>query len=149
IAAREQRLEQQRAELAKIDRGKLGPDEALDHAILVQQADLLIFQIKELDLYGRSPMTYGELFVVNNYLDRDYAPIAERAERLLAHEEAALVQVPNIQKNLKSPLPKPIIETTIKVYKGYAEYLNNDVPKQLAGVGSPAFQEKLGKTNAA
>jgi uncharacterized protein (DUF885 family) len=149
LAARLARIEAQRAELAAVDKSKLGADEALDLALLAQRADLAIFQMKEMELYRRSPMAYEELFVVNSYLDRDYAPITERAERLLAHEEAALAQVPHIQKNLKSPLAKPVVQTAIKVYKGFAEYLRNDVPKQLKGVGSPEFQERLAKTNEA
>ena len=149
IAARLARVEKERAELLAVDRRALGPDEALDLALLLQRADMTLFSGRDLDVYRRSPQAYEELFSVNLYLDRDFAPLAERAERLLAHEEAALAQVPNIAKNLASPLSKPIAETAVKVFKGYAEYLRKDVPRQLAGVGTAAFQEKLSRTNEA
>ncbi len=149
IAARLARVEKERAELAAVDARKLSADEALDLALLLQRADMTLFLGRDLDVFRRSPQSYEDLFSVNVYLDRDYAPVGERAERLLAHEEAALAQVPNIDRNLASPLSRPVAETAVKIFKGYAEYLRNDVPKQLQGVGSPAFREKLAKTNEA
>ena len=149
ISTRLARVEKERAELAAVDKKKLSADEALDLALLLQRADMTLFLGRDLDVFRRAPQSYEDLFSVNGYLDRDYAPLAQRAERLLAHEEAALAQLPNIEKNLASPLSKPVVETSIKIFRGYAEYLRKDVPKQLAGVGSPAFQEKLAKTNEA
>ncbi len=149
IQARIARLKQQRAELSAVSARGLSADEALDHALLSSRADLMLFQLQDLEEWRRRPASYEELFSVNQYLDRDYAPVVERAEKLLEHEEAALAQVANIRKNLVSPLSKPVVETAIKIYKGYAEYLRNDVVKQLHGVGSAAFQAKLGKVNEA
>ncbi len=149
IATRLARVEKERAELAAVDKSKLTADEALDLALLLQRADMTLFMGKDLEVFRRSPQSYEELFSVNVYLDRDYAPVAERALRLLAHEEAALAQVPNIAKNLTSPLSKPIAETSVKVFKGYADYLRKDAREQLKGVGSPEFQEKLARVNEA
>jgi uncharacterized protein (DUF885 family) len=149
IAARLARVEKERAELAAVDKSTLSPDEALDLALLLQHADMILFQGRDMDAFRRSPNAYEELFSVNVYLDRDYAPLVDRAERLLAHEEAALAQVPHIRENLASPLSKSIAATAGKIYKGYAEYLRSDVQKQLAGVGTPAFQERFAKANEA
>lgn len=149
IQARIGRLEKHRAELGGVDARGLSADEALDLALLVSRADLMLFQLQDLEEWRRRPAWYEELFSVNQYLDRDYAPLVERAQRLLAHEEAALAQVPHIRKNLVSPLSRPVVETAVKIYKGYAEYLRNDVVKQLRGVGTPAFQEKLARVNEA
>jgi uncharacterized protein (DUF885 family) len=149
IAARLGRVEKERAELAAVDKSKLTADEALDLALLLQRADMTLFMGKDMEAFRRLPQAYEDLFSVNVYLDRDYAPVATRAERLLAHEEAALAQVPNIAKNLVSPLSKPIAETSVKVFKGYADYLRKDVREQLKGVGSAEFQEKLARVNEA
>jgi uncharacterized protein (DUF885 family) len=149
IEARVARLKQALTDLGAVDKAALTPDERLDHALLTSRAELSLFQLTELSEWRLRPQFYAELFTVNDYLDRDYAPIAERAERLLAHEEAALAEVPHIRENLASPMPRAVLETSIKNYKGFVEYLRSDVPKQLAGVGSAAFQEKLGKTNEA
>jgi uncharacterized protein (DUF885 family) len=149
IAARLARVEQDRAELLAVDRSALSPDEALDLGLCLQRADLALFWGKEMESQRRSPQFYEELFAVNVYLDRDYAPIAERADRLLAHEEAALAQVPHIAENLASPLSRAVAETAVKVFTGYADYLRNDVPKQLEGVGDAGFRARLSRANEA
>jgi uncharacterized protein (DUF885 family) len=149
IRARLARLEKVRAELAAVDRSGLSADEALDLALLLNRADMVLFQGKDTEEWRHRPQAYEELFSVNAYLDRDYLPVAERAESLLAHEEAALAQVPHIRENLVSPMSRPVVETAVKIFKGYAEYLRNDVPKQLKGVGTKEFQDKLARVNEA
>ncbi|CAN98459.1 putative secreted protein [Sorangium cellulosum So ce56] len=143
------RLERDRAALAAVDAAALSADEALDRALLLQQIDLKIFSGRDLEEWRRRPQFYGDLFGVNHYLDRAYAPLPERARRLLEHEKAALAQAPRILENLVSPMPKPVIEVAVKIFRGYAEYLRGDVVKLLKGVGDPAFQADFEKTNAA
>ncbi|AGP41636.1 hypothetical protein SCE1572_48390 [Sorangium cellulosum So0157-2] len=149
IERRLARLERDRAALAAIDAAALSPDEALDRALLLQQIDLKLFNGRDLEEWRRRPQFYGELFGVNHYLDRAYAPLPERARRLLEHEKAALAQVPRVLENLASPLPKPVVEVAAKIFRGYAEYLRGDVVKLLKGVGDAAFQADLEETNAA
>ncbi|WP_437937159.1 DUF885 domain-containing protein [Sorangium sp. So ce341] len=149
IERRLARLERDRAALAAIDAAALSPDEALDRALLLQQIDLKLFNGRDLEEWRRRPQFYGELFGVNHYLDRAYAPLPERARRLLEHEKAALAQVPRVLENLASPLPKPVVEVAAKIFRGYAEYLRGDVVKLLKGVGDAAFQADLETTNAA
>lgn len=149
LKARIERLKKQRADLAAVDKSKLTADEALDHAILLGQTDLFLFRLDELSDPKKRPQFYDELFGVNAYLDRDYAPIEDRVKALLTHEEAALKQVKYVLSNLERPLSKPIVETAIKVYKGYAEYLRGDVAKLTKGVGTQEFQAKLTQTNNA
>ncbi|AUX37744.1 MULTISPECIES: DUF885 domain-containing protein [Sorangium] len=149
IERRLARLERDRAALAAIDAAALSPDEALDRALLLQQIDLKLFHGRDLEEWRRRPQFYGELFGVNHYLDRAYAPLPERARRLLEHEKAALAQVPRVLENLASPLPKPVLEVAVKIFRGYAEYLRGDVVKLLKGVGDAAFQADFEATNAA
>ena len=149
IKARIVRLAQQKKELEAVDKASLSADDALDLALISSQAGLSLFQLEELGSYQRRPQFYDELFSVNGYLDRDYAPIEERLQKLLEHEKASLAQIASVRKNLVSPMPKPVVETAVKIYKGYAEYLRGDVVKQTKGLGTPAFQADLARTNAA
>ena len=149
IKARIGRLAQQKKELDAVDKASLSGDDALDLALLTSQAGLALFQLEELASFQRRPQFYDELFSVNGYLDRDYAPLEERLQKLLEHEKASLAQIANVRKNLVSPMPKPVVETAVKIYKGYAEYLRGDVVKQTKGAGTPAFQADLARTNAA
>ncbi|WP_437779162.1 DUF885 domain-containing protein [Sorangium sp. So ce1097] len=149
IERRLARLERDRAALAAVDPAALSPDEALDRAILLQQIDLGLFNGRDVEDWRRRPQFYGELFGVNDYLDRAYAPLPDRARRLLEHEKAALAQVPRVLENLSSPMPRPVIEVAVKIFRGYAEYLRGDVVKLLQGVGDAAFQADFQQTNAA
>ncbi|AUX27065.1 hypothetical protein SOCEGT47_076440 [Sorangium cellulosum] len=149
IERRLARLERDRAALAAVDVAALSPDEALDRALLLQQIDLDLWSGRDAEEWRRQPQFYSELFGVNDYLDRAYAPLPERARRLLAHEKAALAQVPRVRENLVSPMPRPVVEVAAKIYRGYAEYLRGDVVKLLQGVGDAAFQADFSKTNAA
>lgn len=149
IAQRIARARAALADLGAVELGPLSPDERLDHALLTQRAESDLFQLEDLGQWRVRPQFYEDLFTVNGYLDRDYAPLVERARRLLAHEEAALAEVGHIKANLKGPLSRPVVETAIKVFKGHAEYLTKDVPKRLAGVGDRAFQDKLARVNGA
>lgn len=144
-----ERLTKTRAELAALDLAALTADEALDVAILKNQIDLHLFRDVDRAAWRKDPRFYEELFAVNHYLDRDYAPLEERARRLVAHEKAALAQVKNVGENLTSPMSKAVVETALKVYKGYVEYLKGDVPKLLKGVGDQAFQADFAETNGA
>lgn len=149
IQRRLSRLERDRAALAAVDRAALSPDDALDLAILSQSIDKELFQGKDLETWRSRPQYYDDLFSVNDYLDRAYAPLPERAKKLLEHEKAALAQIPRIRENLKSPLSKPVVEVSVKVFRGFAEYLRGDVVKILKDVGDAAFQADFAKTNAA
>lgn len=148
IAARVDRLTRIRAELAGVT-GSISANDALDLALLTGHIDLTLFRLVDLAEPKRRPQFYDELFAVNSYLDREYAPITDRARALLAHEQASLAQIKNVRANLVSPMSRPIVETAAKIYGGYAKYLRGDVVKLLTGVGDAAFQESFTKTNEA
>jgi len=149
IEKRVERLRSAEKELSAVDASSLSADGALDRGVLLAHVRLRIFKLAEMEEWRKNPMFYGELFGVNDYLDREYASAEERARALLAHEKAALAALPEVKQNLKSPLAKAFVETSIKVMKGYQSYLETDVPKLLAGVGDAAFQKDLQDTNAA
>jgi hypothetical protein len=149
IKAHIARVTQQQKDLAAVDKASLSADDALDLALISSQAGWTLFQLEELGSYKHRPQFYEELFSVNVYLDHDYAPIDDRLKKLVEHEKAALAQIGNIRKNLVSPMSKPVVETALKIFKGYAEYLRGDVVKQTKGVGSAEFQADLAKTNGA
>jgi uncharacterized protein (DUF885 family) len=147
MEARIARVEKLAAELAAVDKASLSPDDVLDLALLTKDAELFLLRQKELTEWQKRPQFYSELFGVSGYVERDYAPIEERAQKLLAHEKAALAQVARVRENLRSPMSSPVLETAVKIYQGYADYLRGDVVKLLKGVGSAAFQEEFAKTN--
>lgn len=143
------RLQKAVRTLEAFEQTPLDDDDALDLAILKNEIERLLFFLTETRNHETEPRFYQELFSISGYLDFDYAPLDQRAHKLVEHEEAALKQTKYVLANLRSTLSKAIVETSIKSYAGFAEYLRGDVRKLLEGVGDAAFQARFAKANDA
>lgn len=135
--------------LAGLPTAQLGANVALDVALLRSAVESRLFELEDWNQWRKNPLFYQGLFSVNDYLDRDYAPLPERARQLVTHEEAALREIGHVLGNLAPPLPRPIVETAIKVYAGYAEYLRTDVVRLVGAVGDADLQRRFKLANTA
>jgi hypothetical protein len=147
IAARVVRARKTRSDLGALDAHALPADDALDLAELRTALDTEIFWLDDMKSAEKRPSFYEPLFAVSAYLDVDYAPLEERARRLVAHEEAALAQLPHVYENLVPPLSKPLTAVATRVYAGYATYLRGEVRTKLRGLGDAAFQARFARAN--
>ena len=114
----------------------------LDRLLIDQAAHEELFFLTDMETWRKRPQFYEEVFSVDSYFNRDYAPFEERARRFVKHVEAALLQAPHITKNLRGPLPEPYVTTDLGIYKGYGEYLRGDVVKQLGELKDAALRDK-------
>ncbi len=130
-------------------RASLPPDEALDLAELESWVASSLFSLVDMDASRKSPEFYESLFGVSAYIDRDYAPLEQRAERLVAHEEAALAELPHVRENLTPPLSRPVAEVAARNYAGFATYLRGDVVKVMGHAGDDAQRQRFAKANEA
>lgn len=151
IDAEVARLREAAAQLAAVpsDRSRLDEDDALDLADLSHWVGTRLFWLVDRDAPHKLPQAYEDAFDVSVYIDRDYAPIEDRARRLLAHEEAALTEVPHVRENLRPPLSKPIAEVGARNFAGFATYLRGDVKKTIAPALEPALRERFARANEA
>jgi hypothetical protein len=149
LDARVVRLTQDAGDLARTEGNRLSDDEALDLEELKSEVASSLFWLVDMDGPRKYPQTYESLFSVNTYIDRDYAPIEERAKRLISHEEAALVEVGHVRENLTPPLSKPVAEVAARNFAGFATYLRGDVPKVIGKVGDDAQRARFARTNEA
>jgi uncharacterized protein (DUF885 family) len=143
------RLKVSNDELKAIDPSGLSSDEVLDLEELQSQVAISLFWLVEADGPGKYPQTYEPLFSVNTYIDRAYAPIEERAKRLLAHEESALAEVGHVRENLTPPLSKPIADVAAHNFAGFAKYLRRDVAGLMGRVGDEAQRTRFARANDA
>lgn len=127
--------------------GRGDSNRALDRAILRSRARLEHFDLAERRRPYTDPRFYTGLFDVSTYIDFAYAPAAQRMARVVDHEKAALEQVDHILKNLDPVLSRPVVETAIKAYRGYAAYLRDDVPKVVAALKDAELDAAFAKTN--
>lgn len=139
IRARIAFLEDARARLEALGPG-VTPDAELDRRLALQAAEEDLFELTELETWRTRPDFYGELFGVDAYIVRDYAPLEQRAAAMLGHLRAAKPQVAHIRRNLRSPLSQPVVKTAIDIYQGHAEYLRGDVQTFLAKVADPQLR---------
>lgn len=149
ISAWVARLEAQRRALAAVDEAPLSEDDRLDLALLRRHFDQERFDAVDRDEPHRDPLFYEDLVAVESYLDIPYAPLEQRARALLAHEEAALAEVPHVRENLVLPLSRPVSEVAARNFAGYAQYQRGEVARALRDVGDPAFRERFASTNRA
>jgi uncharacterized protein (DUF885 family) len=149
LAARVARLNEADAALAAVDRVGLSDDEALDLAELEEEVASTLFWLVDVDAPRHTPQFYEPLFSVSTFIDREYAPLADRARRLLAHEEAALAEVGHMRENLAPPLSKPVTEVAARNFAGFATYLRGDVAKIMGKEGDEAERASFARANEA
>jgi uncharacterized protein (DUF885 family) len=149
VAARISRLRQAAAELARVDRTALSDDDALDLGELQSWVSQDLFWLVDVDVTRTLPQFYDELFDVSVYLDRDYAPLEERAKHLTDQEEAALAQVGHVRENLSPPLSRPVTEVAARNMAGFSTYLRGDVVTWMQQVGDEALRARFAKANGA
>jgi uncharacterized protein (DUF885 family) len=149
LAARRARLDRATRELAAVDEAGLSPDERLDRAGLASWVATNRFWLVDMDAPHHRPQTYEDLFSVNVYIDRDYAPIGVRAAALLAQEEAALGEIAHVRENLRPPLPKPLAEVASRNFAGFATYLRGDVAKIMGSQGDAQRRARFAVANEA
>ena len=149
LAVRKSRLERAAQDLASVERSSLSPDDALDAAELESQVASALFWLVDVDAPRKYPQFYEPLFSVNTFLDREYAPIEERARRLVLHEEAALGEVSHMRENLSPPLSKPVAEVAARNFAGFATYLRGDVAQVMGKQGDEAQRARFAKSNEA
>ena len=148
----ERRIASARGDLKALDAMDarfLSPDARLDLDLVRWSLREELFDLEDRALWRTDPAYYGELFSVNDYSDREGAPVPVRLERLVRHEEAALREVPHIYENLHLPLSKPVASVGADIIAGYAEYLRDTVPTLMLAGADAALRARFEKANGA
>ncbi|MBM4358010.1 MAG: DUF885 family protein, partial [Deltaproteobacteria bacterium] len=149
LARRARFVEDARRSLLCFMEWSLAPEDRLDRSLLLARARLERFNLEVRRLPSTEPRFYEELFDVSGYVNFDYAPLERRALALVTHEEHALAEVPHVTENLDPALSRPGLLTSIKIYRGYAEYLRGDVAKLVRTVKDPALLTRFERANEA
>jgi uncharacterized protein (DUF885 family) len=133
-------LRELQAEVAGLAAQAADPDAELDAAVLRQMIAQDLFELTEMETWRTNPTFYSELFSIDEYIVRDYAPKQERAKALLGHLRASRAQVQHVRANLRSPLSEPVVRTAIDIYRGFGQYLRGEVQAFLGDVDDPALR---------
>jgi uncharacterized protein (DUF885 family) len=131
--------------LGKFDPSKLSPRQSFDLRILQAAVKKELFEMQDMSVFERNPMTYALAADLNVYIKRNFAPLEDRVRSLVAIE----CQIPNIllaaRTNLNEVLPKPYAELAVQITRASSDFLKKDLAAAVAGLKDEqlrvAFQE--------
>ncbi|MEO8702432.1 MAG: DUF885 domain-containing protein [Kofleriaceae bacterium] len=135
-------LDQMRAQLEK-DRTTLlaaevtTPREHTERDVLLSEVRKVLFDLVDRDVFRTNPMTYSGAINLDAYITRDYAPATQRAAGVIKLCRALPAYLAQARSNVRTPIPRPWIDTALLQTKGYLEFADKDVRQQFAIVGVP------------
>jgi uncharacterized protein (DUF885 family) len=133
--------------LNNLDTTSLSPRMYYDFRILQRGIKNEIFKFEEIEKYTKNPMTYANAMNVSIYIKRNFAPLEERLKSIIDIENTAPAFFSVAKSNLVDSLAKPFIETAIRISKGSADFLENDLITALKEVKNDSLMAAFKKAN--
>ena len=131
----------------QFDNTKLSVRAAIDLRLLQTAIGKELFQIQDMAVYERNPMTYARALDVNVYVKRNFAPIENRVRSIVQIES----QVPNIviaaKTNLNDVLPKPYVELAIQIARGSSEFLKTNLVEAIGELKDEKLRAAFSQSN--
>ena len=127
IDAEVERLKRFQEQFNKIDAGKLSKQADIDRRILLAAIAGELFQIQDMGIFERNPMTYARAIDVNLYIKRDFKALEDRVHDIVTIEDQTANIMTAGRTNLADVLPKPYVELAIQIANGSADFLEKDL----------------------
>lgn len=121
--------------LAAIDPARLTDTERLERPALDASIRGRLFELENVRTWERNPQCYGDLLSTSlaGQVLFDYAPLAERARRILSK----LRQIPRLMQsardNIKDP-PGIYVKVGLESLRGTLKFIDDDLPRALGGL---------------
>jgi uncharacterized protein (DUF885 family) len=147
LAAELKRLQDFDRRLEAMDPSALTARYFYDYRILRAAIHKEIFKFEDREIYTRNPMTYAGALNVNIYIKRDFAPLPQRVQSVVAILEQAPRVMAAARANLVAELPKPFVETAMEVAGGAAEFLEKDLVAALKDFEEQPWRERFDAAN--
>jgi uncharacterized protein (DUF885 family) len=134
-------------QLSTIDTAGLSKQNFMDYRLLRSSIKNEIFNIEDEHIYTKNPMVYAGAIDVNTYVKRNFAPLEERVQYIIATENALPALFAAAKANLDDSLPKPYIETAIQITQGNAGFLKGDLLTALKEVKNDSLMAVFKNAN--
>ncbi|TLV02096.1 DUF885 domain-containing protein [Dyadobacter luticola] len=141
------RLKMMDAKLSAIDSSTLSTRDFYDLQILQHGIKTEIFNMEELGIFTKNPMTYAGAIDANIYIKRAYAPIEDRLKAIIAMENQAPALYENAKANLLDTLAKPYVETAIQIARGSTAFLGGDLVTAIKDVKNDTLMSSFKAAN--
>ena len=132
IQARAAALKRTRDDLQAVKPHTLGKLERVERAVILLEIRSELFKLETLRQPQRNPLYYGGSLGVSRYVTRDYAPLSQRAQAIVATAQAMPGFLAHARENLSAALPKPWVETALLQINGHIKFVTTDVRTALA-----------------
>ncbi len=153
IDAEVERLKRFQDQFNKIETGKLGKQANIDRRILLAAIASELFQIQDMGIFEKNPMTYARAIDVNIYIKRDFKPLEDRVRDIVTIEDQTANIMTAGKTNLADILPRPYVELAIQIANGSADFLEKDLAAAVKEMNDEplmaAFQDANKKAAAA
>jgi Bacterial protein of unknown function (DUF885) len=143
LAAEAARLHQARTAAATLDASSLTAAERFEREDLLAVIDGNLFWLERARAPFTNPAWYLNRLDPDVYLNRDYAPLAQRMQGYIGYARAIPRLAAEIRANLRTPLPASLVQRGIDGFGGFADFFRRDVPRVFAAVDDPAAQKEL------
>lgn len=130
-----ERLKDAEATFAGMD--ALPPPQEYERQIILNHVRERRFELEVLRLPYRNPMTYPGLLPLADYISRDYAPEAARAQAIVKTCDGAGALFAAARENLESPIPRTWLDTALLQTRGLRTFVREDIPQAFDAL-SPA-----------
>jgi uncharacterized protein (DUF885 family) len=154
MASEVRRLRATLAQLARINPAVLTPDARYDYLVLASHARGQLLELQDIRMWQRDPNLYSRLSItgVDNILKRNYAPIEQRLDAVLAREREITRLLNEGRANLDQP-PRIYTEIALAQARGSVDYFARTVPQLVEHAGgvrlSAARRAQFEATNQA
>jgi len=118
-----------------------------DYKILLSAIRQEIFSFEDLQVFNKNPMTYAGTLSLNIFIQRDFAPLNERVQSIIAIEEQAPAIFAAARENLNDSLAKPYVETAMMIAEGTADFLEKDLTEALKEVTDENLKKEFEVSN--
>ncbi len=122
--------------LAAIDPARLTPVERLERPALEASLRSRLFELEEVRTWERSPQHYADVLATSlaGQALFDYAPLAERARRVLSKLRQAPRLIQAARDNIKDP-PGIYLKVGLESLRGTQRFVDEDLPRAFGGLG--------------
>jgi uncharacterized protein (DUF885 family) len=136
VAREVQRLRGVLSELARVPEWRLSSDARYDYLVLRSHASAQLLELEDVRMWRRNPNVYNRLVSsgVDNILKRNYAPIEQRLQAVLARERQIARLLDEARSNLDNP-PRIYTETAIAQTGGSLDFFERVVPQMFERAG--------------
>jgi hypothetical protein len=127
----------------------LGDEEELDRLQLGAAIDLARFEEEVLRVRRRNPMWFVYHLDVDTYLNRSYAPMALRAERIAALLEQAPRLLDEARRTLEPPIPAVMAEWGARSAAGLAGFFDEGLMRAVGDTGDRLAEARVAEAASA